>query len=139
MKNSSKKPKEPKAPKPPKVIPSEGELVKKYVNKVIKNQVYHGRVDVSKFGGLEHDKSVSKNLWLDTDFYFSVVFQSAEQKYQFLDAMGWKAEFAEEQIQIVNGLELAKKMGVPLKEEETKPFPSGNIDLLPFVLDNEEL
>jgi hypothetical protein len=37
---SEKKPKKEKIPKPPKEKPSEGELVKKYVNRVIKNQVF---------------------------------------------------------------------------------------------------
>jgi hypothetical protein len=137
-----KKEKKPKAPKPPKVKPpppSEEEIVKGYVNRVIKNQSYHGRVDASKFGGLEHNKTVSKNQWMDSDFFFSVVFQSSDQKYAFLKAVGWPLDVPEDEaIQIVNGLALAKKMGVTLKEETTQPFPGGNLDLMPFVLDNEE-
>lgn len=133
-----KVPKPPKPPKVPKEKPSEGELVKKYVNRVIKNQIYHGRVDTQKFEGMEHTHTVSKNLWMDTDFYFSVVFQSSEQKYEFIKAVGWPVEDPDGQVQIVNGLALAKKMGVTLKLETTKPFPTGNLDLMPFVLDNEK-
>jgi len=136
-----KKPKEPK-PKKEKVVVSEEELVKKYANRVIKNQVYHGRVDQNKFQGLEHDRSVSKNLWLDTDFFFSVVFQSSDQKYIFLEALAEKfnLDIGEEGgIQIVNGLILAKALNIELKLETTKPYPAGNIDLMPFVLDEETI
>ena len=65
--------------------PTEEELVKRYVNKTIKNSMYHGRVDTKKFENLDSGKTVSKNLWMDFGFYFSVVFQSSRQKLEFLE------------------------------------------------------
>lgn len=120
--------------------PTEQELVHKYVNRVIKNQMYHGRVDSNKFDNLQHDKTVSKNLWLDYDFYFCVVFQSAEQKYQVLRHLaGENDTYSSDRIHIINGLNFAKSLGIELKEETTKDYPMGNIDLLPYVLDDEEI
>lgn len=123
--------------------PTEAELVRKYTNRVIKNQIYHGRVDNEQFKGLEHDRTVSKNLWMDTDFFFSVVFQSSEQKCEFLKKVMQKFEGTIEpdenySIQILNGLDLAKCMGIELKPETTKEYPTGNLDLMPFCLDNED-
>lgn len=129
-----------------KAEPTESELVHKYVNRIIKNQQYHGRIDTEKFAGLEYEKTVSKNLWLDTNFYFSVVFQSAAQKMEFLEK--WEA-FSDQlvgesmssisKLQIVNGLKLAKALNIELKEETTRPYPTGNIDLMPFVLDDQNI
>jgi hypothetical protein len=136
------KPKPDKKPKAPKEEPTERELVHKYVNRVIMNQIYHGRIDDDRFAGLKQDKAVNKNLWMDADFFFSVVFQSSEQKYQFLEGLKAKlgVEFdSMDEIQIVNGLLLAKAFGIELKEVESKDYPTGNIDLMPFVLDNEEI
>lgn len=124
--------------------PTETELVHRYVNRVIKNSMYHGRVDTEKFKGLEHTHSVSKNLWMDTDFFFSVVFQSSTQKRKFLEQLlskfeGLKEPDEEYNIQIINGLELAKLMGIKLDPETTKEYPTGNIELMPMVLDGEEI
>lgn len=119
----------------PKDQPSEAELVKKYVNRVIMNQIYHGRTN--GFSGMEHSHSVNKNLWMDQDFFFSVVFESTQQKEEFLKKARWCAETGDDQIQIVNGLKLAEAMGITLKRETGREFPHGNLDLMPFVLDNE--
>ncbi|AFC22560.1 hypothetical protein phi1422_0040 [Bdellovibrio phage phi1422] len=136
------KEKKPKAPKPPKEKPSEQELVRRYANRTIKNALYHGRVDGQKFAGLQHDKTVSKDLWLDTDFYFSVVFQSSEQKYEFLKGLSKRFPNCvtideKNRIQIVNGLNLATAFAIPLTKVTTKDFPTGNLDLKSFVLDTE--
>lgn len=125
-------------PKKVKEVATEEEIVKKYVNRVIKNQIYHGRIDDSKFSGLDHTHTVSKKLWNDMDFFFSVVFQSAEQKYEFIEKL--KVEVDEEdQIQIVSGLALAKVLGISLKPETTKDYPVANVDFKNFVLDTEEI
>ncbi len=138
-----KKAKPVKKAKVQKEKPSEKQIVEKYVNRVIKNQVYHGRVDAKKFKGMEY-KTVSKKLWMDNDFYFSVVFQSHEQKYEFINALkekyGDKIDVDNDyEVQIINGLLLAEAFGIKLKKEMTKKYPTGNIELLPFVLDNEEI
>jgi hypothetical protein len=39
----------------------------------------------------------------------------------------------------VNGIKLAERLGLSVKRVTSKEFPSGNLDLLPFVLDNEEV
>lgn len=133
-----------KAAKKPKPVVSEQDLVHRYVNRTISNARYHGRIDKDKFEGMGYEKSVSKNLWLDTDFFFSVVFQSREQKWEFLEK--WEAihgsfedDIVPPKIQIVNGLKLAKALGIELKLETVKNYPTGNIDLLPFILDNTEV
>lgn len=123
--------------------PTEEELVKKYANRVIKNQIYHGRVDESKFKGMEHH-TVSKNLWMDTNFFFSVVFQNEEQKNEFIWQIVERHRInidgiPKSRVQIINGLELAKALGIELKPAKTREYPTGNIDLMPFVLDNESL
>lgn len=120
-----------------KATKSEAEIVRSYANRVIKNQQYHGRI-ADKFKGLKQERSVSKNLWMDDDFFFSVVFQSSEQKYEFLKQLGVEVD-KEGTIQIVNGLKLADKLNIALKLETTKDYPTGSIDLKPFVLDTETL
>ena len=122
-----------------KAEPTEAELVRKYANRVIRNDQYHGRGKI-----VEYEKSVSKNLWMDQDFFFSVVFQSSEQKREFLKFLISKFNYSVEDkenysIQIINGLELAKSMGIELKTEESKDYPTGNLDLMPFVLDPESI
>lgn len=140
MKN--KKISSPKSKKPAK---SEEELVKLYVDKVIRGKVSRGHID-QRFEYTKSDKTVNKDLWIDTDFYFSVVFQSADQKYEFFKALtekfGNKALEIEDdgQIQIVNGLILAKTLlGLDLKLETARPYPTGNLELMPFVLDNSTI
>ena len=71
-------------PKTPKPQPTEEELVKRYTNRTIKNQQYHNRVDSTKYAGLEHHTN-TKTLWLDYDYFFSVVFQSRRQKFEFFE------------------------------------------------------
>jgi hypothetical protein len=71
------------------------------------------------------------------------VFQSTNQKLEFLEK--WDA-FVEgaigesmdtlKKFQIINGLKLAKALGIDLKEETTKDYPTGNLDLAPYVLDD---
>lgn len=121
--------------------PTEAELVLRYANRVIKNQQYHGRVDTEKFDNLEY-KTNTKTLFLDVDFFFSVVFQSSRQKYEFMEK--WEqmhsavdSEFSK--IQIVNGLKLATALGIDLKLETSREYPTGNLDLMSFVLDEETI
>lgn len=120
---------------------TESEIVQEYANKVIRNTIHHGRVE-KRFEGF-NDKSVNKKLWTDTDFFLSIVFQSSAQKYAFMDFLveQFGDEFIEVdkkgQIQIANGLVLAKAMGCELKLEKRSDYPLPNLDLLPFVLDNE--
>lgn len=123
--------------------PSEEELVLKYVNRVIMNQAYHNRIDQSKFEGLEY-KSNTKNLWMDTDFYFSVVFQSSKQKFEFLEkweqihkALEDEDEQQLNKFKIVNGLRLAEALGISLIPETVKDYPTGNLDLMRFCLDDK--
>ena len=122
--------------------PTEEELVHRYVNRTIKNSQYHGRVNTEQFQGLEYDKTVSKNLWLDTDFFFSVVFQSRRQKLEFLEKWEQIHDSIDidipNRLQIVNGLKLAKALGIELKKEESREYPLPELELLPFILDNEK-
>lgn len=57
-------------------------------------------------------------LATDTEFWFSVYFQSREQKEAFLEALSWLANGDK----YLNGLELAEAMGIRLPEV-TLPKP----------------
>lgn len=59
-------------------------------------------------------------LATDTEFWFSVYFQSREQKEAFLQALSWLANGDK----YLNGLELAEAMGIKLPEVNLpKPRP----------------
>lgn len=82
--------------------------------------------------------------WKDSDFYFSVVFQSAKQKYEFLEFFSKKfglgldsVKSNDEIIQVVNGIKLAEKIGLDLKVETSPPYPYPNLELKEMALDNE--
>ncbi len=126
--------------KKPKQEASESELVRRYVNRTIKNSEYHGR---STLQGRETKTGANKNLWQDNEFYFSVVFQSLEQKLEFLEKFlpaSVDPELSHRgTIQIVNGLKLAEALGITLKLETRRDYPTADIDLKPFVLDTETL
>ena len=113
---------------------SEADTVSKYAIRVINNQKYHGRTN------LEY-KAASKNIWMDTDFYFSVVFQTKEQKdlfvKEYFNKLGIKTDY-EGGIQIINGMRLAEKIGVKLENAESKDYPLADIDLKDLVLDHEK-
>lgn len=122
--------------------PSEEELAHRYANKIIDGKIARGHFD-ERFKWHKRESKTNKDLWLDTDFFFSVVFQSQEQKYQFLDFLKEKFGIKDDtkpgdQIQIINGLELAAYMGLALKKENMIPYLGGDLDLRPFVLDTEK-
>lgn len=136
-------PKKEKKPKAPKIQKSESELVHEYAEKVIRGKQSRGHVD-KRFGYTESSVAVNKELWLDTDFFCSLVFQSKEQKYEFLNKLcekfGTKPEYdSDTQIQIINGLKFAEQLGITLKKDEARPYPYGNLDLRPYVMDNESI
>lgn len=120
---------------------SEGDLVREYADKVINGKRARGHTD-KRFEFSKKEGTVNKELWLDTDFFFSVVFQSAEQKYLFLEFLknlypGFTVD-KDDQIQIVNGMKLGQAMGISLpKEPHVRDYPQANLDLLPLVLDTE--
>lgn len=127
----------------PKQTKSESELVHEYVDRVIRGKQSRGHVD-SRFAYTKANSQVNKEMWLDTDFFFSVVFQSADQKYQFLKRFQEVFKFELEnfegtQVQIVNGLKLGRAIGIELKKEEARDYPYASLDLRPYVLDDEQV
>lgn len=116
---------------------SESELVHQYANKVIEGKASRGHTD-KRFNYTKREGTVNKELWLDVDFFFSVVFESAEQKYEFLKQLKVPVD-EEERVQIVNGLKLAEKLGIKLQREKRMDYPYGSLDLRPFVMDNLDL
>lgn len=128
--------KKPKAPKKPKVKLSESELVKKYATDIIHRHMsrgMEGRV-------VKSENTPNKDVWQDSQFYFSVVFQSSEQKYEFLDAFAKKFNLkveGDQQVEIVNGIKLANACGIPVKMVKSRDFPQADLDLRGFVLDDE--
>lgn len=91
------------------------------------SQVEQARVDAQK-------RIDSSN---DMDYFFCVVFLSMEQRDAFLAATGWDEYGA----RYVNGLELARKLGVKLPESFYKPPVRTGADksMLEFALDMDEL
>lgn len=124
--------------KKPKVKKSETELVQQYAKGIMHRQMTRGQADrVIKSG-----TTVNKDLWLDTDFFFSVVFQSTKQKNSFLEQLVKKFQLSvdeDDKIQIVNGFKLAEKLGIKLELEKAAEYPVGALELRPFVMDNEKI
>lgn len=115
---------------------TEEELVREYAAKVIHVKKSRGHMD-KRFSELGASTMTSKDLSLDTDFFFSVVFQSQNQKYEFLKKLG--VPVTENQIQIMNGLELAKLFNIELTLEKSSDYPLPDLELKSLVLDNEKL
>lgn len=130
------KPRKAKAKKP-KIVKTEEQLVHEYVDRVIGGKIARGHVD-DRFAYTKKDGTVNKELWMDTDFFFSVVFQSYEQKYAFLEALKVDTEIFE-RVQIINGLKLAKLLGIELKEEKARPYPYPSLDLREIILDDDKI
>jgi hypothetical protein len=122
---------------------SEKELVHQYANIIMAKQRTRGMIK-KKFSEMKGQKP-NKDLWMDFDFFFSVVFQSREQKVQFLEFLAKEVGihpddfFDSTTTQIINGLELAKLMGCPLKKEIANEFPLGKIELKQLVLDDDKV
>jgi hypothetical protein len=129
--------KKPKPPKKEKVVKTEEQLVREYVDRVIGGKIARGHVD-DRFAYTKKESTVNKELWMDQDFFFSVVFQSFEQKYAFLEALKIDTELCE-RVQIVNGIKLAEKLGVKLKKEVARPYPYPDLDLREIILDDEKI
>ena len=120
---------------------TEKELVLEYAQRVIDGKKSRGHID-KRFEYTKKEGTVNKTLWLDTDFFFSIVFQSSKQKYDFLKFLYDKYQIPLENeygsaIQILNGLKLAHRMGLKLDAEIARNYPYTNIDLQPLILDNE--
>lgn len=133
----------PKKEKVKKEKKSEAQLVQEYCDRIINGKKSRGHID-NRFAYTKAEGTVNKELWRDIDFFFSVVFQSKAQKYEFMAFIEEKFgfEFDEEighQIQIVNGLRLSESMGCVLKQEKSMPYPYGSLDLKPLVLDQEAM
>ena len=120
---------------------TEKELVHQYANIIISKQKTRGMVKDS-FKDIR-EKKHNKDLWQDANFYFSVVFQSYEQKFEFLKKLNRKFPIPEDDMSeintmnILNGLVLAKVLGIDLNKEIANNFPLGNIELKDLVLDDE--
>lgn len=122
---------------------SEEQLVKKYVNQVIANQKSNNMIRGDRLEKYKSKKKSNNTLKMDDDFYFTVVFQSEKQKTAFLNHVKFYEEEVKEvgvkPIRVVNGIELARRMGCDLEmEEPVNEYPLPDLDLMPYVLDNED-
>lgn len=70
---------------------------------------------------IERKKATQERFRISTDpeFFFCVVFQSREQKEQFLEGIGWM-ELGDKYI---NGLEVARRLGIPVDIVSIEPLP----------------
>lgn len=116
---------------------TESELIHEYAKKVMRGKQSRGHVD-ERFQFTKGERTVNKELWLDSDFYFSVVFQSSRQKEEFFKKMKLVPD-EDLGMQIVNGLKLAERLGIALTKEIAEKPPTINLDLLPFILDDETI
>lgn len=122
---------------------SEVELARKQAEKMLKDM---GRLQATQKGSLDQKKvREGVDLWKDTDFFFSVVFQSSAQKYAFLEAFSKKfglgidnAMAGDEVYQIINGLKLAANLGIKIPAEKSVKFPYPNLELAQLALDNNK-
>lgn len=144
-KNKIKKPrpqKKPKEPKPPKPILTEAELAYRQAEKMQKDMK---RVQATNMKSVDQKENIEGvDIWKDSDFYFCVVFQSARQKYTFLEELSKKINLgidqcrsSDEMIQIINGLEFAKKLGIILQSEKSPNYPYPNLELSKLTLDDQ--
>jgi hypothetical protein len=122
--------------------PSEMQLVERQAAKMLKD-MERVQATNSKSRDQKTEKS-SVDIFKDSDFYFSVVFQTSTQKYQFLQSfskmfqLGIEEILSDDQvIQIINGMKLAKNLKIDLKQEGIKPYPYADLELAQLALDNE--
>lgn len=110
---------------------SEEQLVQEYANNIIRN---------SGTRGFTGNQKSNREIWEDQDFYFSVVFQTEDQKVDFINFLVEKHGVVLHTAScpnIINGLDLAKKMGCTLDPVLSKDYPLANMELRPFILDKE--
>jgi hypothetical protein len=121
-----------------KPVKTETELVQQYAKIIMDKQTTRGMLS-DKFKDMEK-QTPTKNLWQDNDFFFSVVFQSRDQKYRFLDFLHEKFNITSNDngtmsIQILNGLKLSEAMGLELKKEVANDYQPCNLELKDLILD----
>lgn len=139
-----RKVKVPKAPKEKKAAPTEAELVLRQGNKMHSDMMRLQATQTKSADKKEMRTSV--DLWKDTDFFVSIVFQSSKQKLKFVEEFSKKfglgldtVSAGDEIFQIFNGLILAEKLGIRLEPETktgTHPYP--NLELAKLTLDDVE-
>lgn len=136
----TKKPKKVKEPKPQK---SEMELAQAQADRMYRDMQ---RLQATQ-SKAAHQKSerTTVDIWKDSDFFFSVVFQSSAQKNKFLEefskkfGLGVEGVMAnDELLQVINGLKLAEKLGIEIPAEKVGKYPYPNLELSDIALDNEK-
>lgn len=135
--------KKPKAPKPPKPIKTEIQLAEEQAARMLRDMNRLQATSNKPIADREVRSGV--DIWSDSDFFFSIVFQSAAQKYLFLEFFSKKfglgideVRTGDEKCQILNGLKLAEKLGLNLPSEKSGNFPYPNLELSKLALDGEE-
>ena len=106
-----------------KIATTELDIATKQAEKMLRD-MYRVQATQNKSADQKENRS-SVDLWKDTDFFFSIVFQSSAQKYTFLEAFSKKfglgidnAKSNNEIIQVVNGLKLAKNLDIKIPSEK---------------------
>lgn len=133
----------PKKPKEKKPAPSELELLQKQADRMLRDM--NRLQNTQSASGDQKKERSAVDIWKDTDFYFSVVFQSSAQKYQFLEQFSKKFGLGidnirneDEVFSIVNGILLAKILGFKLDLEKAPAYVYPNLELKELSLDGEE-
>lgn len=124
-----------------KIPVSEKELLEKQAARMLKDMDRLQQTqDPSK-----KTSTTAVDIWKDTDFYFSVVFQSAQQKYEFLEQFSKKfglgvdeVKSSDEVFSIVNGIKLSQKLGFNIRLEKKPSYVYPDLELREMALDADE-
>lgn len=127
-------------PKAQKETLSEEEIIRKEADRIVK-QVEALRDTTKKSN--KKNSITNTDLWLDSDFFFSVVFQSSQQKYAVLkklsEMFGLEIDVSsDDRVQILNGVKLADALNVAIQKEKSLQYPYPDLELRKLVLDEEK-
>lgn len=130
-------------PKKEKVVLSEIDLATKQAERMHRDMM---RLQKTQNGSADKkDERSNVDLWKDTDFFFSVVFKSAAQKYAFMEKFSEIFKLGLEEVRhgdrvysIFNGIKLSERLNIKIPVENNPEFPYPNLELRELALDGEE-
>lgn len=133
----------PKKVKEAKPAVSEMELAERQAQKMMRDMT---RLQATQTKSTDQkDVREGVDIWKDTDFFFSVVFQSAGQKYAFLEQFSKmfglgidNVRAGDEVFSIFNGLKLAELLKIKIPNEKAPKYVYPNLELKDLALDGED-
>lgn len=130
-------------PKKEKIVLSELELAEKQAARMFRDMKRLQKTQDTSSD--KKDQRSNVDLWKDTDFFFSVVFKSAAQKYAFMEKFSELFKLGLEEVRhgdrvysIFNGIKLADNLNIKIPVENNPEFPYPNLEMRELALDSEE-